>query len=112
MNAVLQGAETGRSVVTGAGACMLKIDEPLRDVNLVVRLNNDVLIRASVFDDAFQIHDDGFATFARQFDLLFIGEISETAGTNDRLADGVGFISRNFLGPLPLDVAVNVNFAA
>ena len=90
---------------------MLEIDEPLRDVNLVIRLNNDVLIRASVFDHAFQIHDDRFAAFARQFDLLFIGEISETPGANNRLADGVGFVRRNFLRPLPLDVSVDVNFA-
>ena len=41
-----------------------------------------------------------------------VGEIAETARANDRLADGVRFVRRDFLRPLPLNRAVNVNFAA
>ena len=64
------------------------------------------------FDDAFQIDDEILAVLARDLHFAFVGEIAETAGANNRLADGVSLIGRNFLRPLPFDRPVNINFAA
>ena len=109
MNAVLQDAEVGRS---GAAACILKIDALLRDENLVVRLQNRVFFAVALFDDSLQVDDHSRAVLARQLDFPFVAEIAESTRADDRLADRISFISRNFLRSLRFHLTGDVNLAA
>src|SRR5207249_1573238 len=90
----------------------LHVDQTLRDVDLIVRLQNHVLFRVSFFNDALEIDRKILAIFLRHFHFTLVCEITKTARANDCLADRVAFIRGNLLRPLASDRAVNVNLSA
>ncbi len=89
----------------------LHVNQALRDVDLIVRLQNYVFFRVSLFNNALEVHRKILAVFPGDFHLAFVCEITEATGPNNRLTGGVTFISRNFLRALAFYRTVNVNLS-
>src|ERR1700720_1196183 len=89
----------------------LHVDQALRDVDLIVRLQNYVFFRVSLFDDALEVHRKILAVFPGYFNLAFVCKITKTTGPNNGLTSGVRFISRNLLRALAFYRTVNINLS-
>src|SRR5437867_3219713 len=98
--------------LSAASVSMLHVDEPLRHVNLIVRLEHEVVLGVALFDHALKIDSEVLAILARHFHFAFVGEVAKTTGANDGLTNGEVFIRRQFLRPLCFDLSVTVYAAA
>ena len=60
----------GSGTIRGRGLHRLHVDQTLRDVNLIVRLQDHIFLRAAFLDHALQIHHKILAAFAGQLSLF------------------------------------------
>ena len=64
---------------------------------MVIRPQNDIVLRLSLFDDSLEIDDDVLTIFSRHLDFALVGEITKPTGADDRFAYSVNLIRWNFL---------------
>src|SRR5882762_9457493 len=88
---------------------MLHVNQPLRDVDLIVRLQDHVFVSASFFDYPLQIDGKILPVLPCDFHFSLVGEIAEAAGPNNCFTDSVTFIRGNFLRALTFDRTVDIN---
>src|SRR3954470_22823652 len=94
------------------GLAWLHVDQALRDIDLVVRLQHHVGVRFPFFDHLLQVDCEILAVLSGDLNLALVREIPETTGANDGLAHGVSFVSWDFLRSLPADRTIDINLAA
>ena len=70
---------------------------------MIIRLQNYVLARVSLFNDPLEVDREILAVFASDLHFAFVCEITKTAGTDHGLAGRVIFIGRDFLWALGFD---------
>ena len=58
----------------------------MRDVDLVIGLNDHIVLRMTLLDDSFQIDHEITPVLVGEFDLTFVGEVTKAAGANDGLS--------------------------
>src|SRR6266536_6083310 len=95
--------------LAAVGAGILHVNQALRNVDLVIGLKLYVFFGFSFFDHTLEIHSKFLTGLTRQLHLTFVGKIAKAPGFNDRFADGVTLIGRNFLWSLPFNCAVYIN---
>src|SRR5262249_42171173 len=90
----------------------LEVHQSLRDIDLVIRLQHDVVLRMPLLDDSFQIYHHVMTILARDLNLSLVSKVTETTGSNDGLTHGVGLVAWNFLWTLPLNRTIDIDLTA